>query len=454
MNIATKQSINYLFLIFLYVYCFSILLYMFFYIDQQSLIAANDLIFIVNIIYLIFFYTVILFVIYHYLYSFKFLIVISFVFCYIFVSLNYFLFIIYTSSVFEFTGSDSYNYHFFASQISNTNIISGLNNFLKFTKYGFDDSGFVLYLSIAYSILDSIYLIRLLNILYNALTIYLLYQIATYFIPKHLSFIATITYGISSFSIYYQSSGLKDTIMVLLIVLSFYYYYLYIIRRKLIFVFLFLLIALLLLFFRIPLTVFILTSVFISHLLHYKFNISTFVISILTFSVSLFIASNYHSELIRYTKSYNTTLRTESGIEKPTPFFMASAILAGIYGPLPTVIPTYDKRDTAMHAPSLILKSFLTSFFIFGIYFVFKYKYLNMLPLLLFSYMHIISLSYLAQTFKLRNQLPHFPFFIIVSFFSLGILSYSDRHPVIRQICNVSFVVISALIFFWNYLRF
>jgi hypothetical protein len=207
-------------------------------------------------------------------------------------------------------------------------------------------------------------------------------------------------------------------------------------------------------FFRIPTVIFIFLSIFVAEQLKKGKGKKNILFSLILLVIGVFFTSNYADRITRYTRSYNTILRTKSGIQKPGNFLRSTAALAGIFGPFPTITPVLRNRDTVMHGPTLILKGFLSTYFLFVVYFVWRRKEFNILPILLFSLMHIISLSYLIQTFKLRNHFTYLPFFISLSFYVIYIIHREPDYKRIKFVINGINIGLVLVIFFWNLLRF
>lgn len=422
--------------------------------SNYMLIGDNDLIFWVNFLGLLFFYLLILFCMKFGSYNEIQLVFWVFLYNIVFVLLNIYLFYLYTGEIFEFTGSDSHSYHLFASEYSKLPLIEGIKKFTSFTKYSFDDTGYVFYLSTLYSIFNSPLICRIFNVLLNTFTVILLFRIAKNFMHVKYAFIASMVFGISSYTVYYQSSGLKETLMLLILVLAYYHYYEYLSKSYVKHIILFIFFTLVLMFFRVPLVIFILASVIITEYLKRGRKTNRILITVLALGVVTYIGLIYTEYLTMYVRRFNPTLYTKSGLVAPGNFLRITSIFAGIFGPFPTVTPIEGNQDTVMHASSLILKGFLSTYFIFSFYLCLKRKEFLAFPLILFCILQIVSLSYLVHTFKFRNQFPHMAFLILASFYVINILFHEEGYRRIRKIIfGINFLLVIAL-FSWNYLRF
>ena len=130
-------------------------------------------------------------------------------------------------------------------------------------------------------------------------------------------------------------------------------------------------------------------------------------------------------------------------------------ILAGLIGPLPTLLPNM-KPILSFYAPGLIYKSLISIPFWLGIYHIYKRNMFSYYPIALFVILESASLILILEALELRKSLPHFPFIYIVSF---GFMSYLDSKNYFNQkirnriynLFKISFIVVSFLILFWNF---
>jgi hypothetical protein len=373
----------------------------------------------------------------------------------IFVLLNLSLFYSFTGRSFEFTGSDSAFYDDVANIMADMKIVQSIKWFLLGPKFGFDDLGFPLYLSFIYRAFDTPIMGRLINVVLNAGTAIFLYKIAKRFMAIRLAAISAVVFGTASYTVYYQSSGLKESLMLTLIIYSYLNYCRYVERPNIRHLCKCLFPAFALAFFRVPLVFFILISIGLSEILKNKKRISAVILGGIVLVSTLIGTIYFEEKLISYEQKYNTVLRERGDRPEDASLLLrGTAVGAGLFGPFPTIVPAYENEDTAMHAPSLVLKGFLSIYFIFALFFVLKYKDYSFAPLMLFALIHIISLTYLVHTLKMRNQFPAFPFIILGAFYTIGILSKHPEHTIIKKIINVcNICVVPVVFFFWNFLR-
>lgn len=382
------------------------------------------------------------------------LVTIVLIFNLFFVAVYNYLFWIYHGNFFAFTALDSLSYDYLANYIAQFNFIQGLNAFPG--RIGFDDKGFVVYLTIIYRIIDSPLAVNFLNILLNLVTTLFLYKIGLYFLSKKGAFIAAIVFGTSTYSAFYQASGLKETLMVSLVVASYYFFYKFFDKHYSKYILPAFFFCLLLFFFRVPLVFFIFGSIIITHILRREKGYLSILLSLSILTLIIVLYKSYNTYLLRYVFSFGEVLSIKERLVGANPDFeIITSLVSGIWGPFPTVIPAYGRENLSVLAGSLILKVCLSSYFIIGIYLAFKNRNYYVVPIAVFCLVEILALSYLLESFEFRKGFPHVPFLILIAVYSYEYLHKrkGDYLFIKRSIAFFDIGLIGA-IFFWNYLRF
>ena len=278
-------------------------------------------------------------------------------------------------------------------------------------------------------------------------------------LTQRLAFTGALVYGISSYSIFYQASGLKETLMVFFIISSFYYYTKYIKTDKSLYLIFSILSGFMLMFFRVVIVAIILLSYFISEIIRRRNNIQI-IIPIFIFSLILvtflsnyldFISKLIHAaDFILYYKSFESSyISTNTGV-----FSYTTALMSGIIGPLPTLLPFNGKESLSIYSSGLILKVFLSSYFLFSLKFAWKEKNHIILPIIIFCLIEIMGLSYLLESFELRKAMPHIGLFLLASVYSYEqIHNRYKSHKLIKALILIFNSVFAVLIILWNVLR-
>ncbi len=370
---------------------------------------------------------------------------------YMFVGLFNYLYYYHTGAFFEYTGSDSTMYHAESLKASKSGLIEGVSDFIKYTKYGISDAGMIVYQSFLYKIIGHPLFPRFINVLVNTITVIYLFKISKEFVSMKLAFITALIYGLSSYTIYFQSSGLKETIFIFFIVLSYYYYYKVIYEGQFRYFINLGLVIGILFFFRIPVTIFVLLSFALVEAFRMSYSVKKLALGVLVI-ISFLGFAIYNFEIIiwYFLREDQAIVSLYSGT-----FYQTLSLFAGFYGPLPTIIPAIGSEDVAMYGSGLIVKAFLSSYFIYAIYIVIKDKNHFLIAILVFCLLHIVSLIFLGRAFKVRYVIPYLPFFFLLSAYAFNNLQRGKRRMnffIKKSIITGNFGIY-ILIIIWNVLR-
>jgi hypothetical protein len=157
--------------------------------------------------------------------------------------------------------------------------------------------------------------------------------------------------------------------------------------------------------------------------------------------------------------SYMIYTKEETGMVKSSiGFTYIINILSGLIGPLPTILPSFNKIVLSIYAPGLLYKNFISVFYLFGTIIVFKRKLTQFYPIALFALMETLSLVFILEGLELRKSLPHFPFIYIIAFGFVSFyhngkdISFNTRNR-INKVVNFSVYLVFLTILFWNTIR-
>ena len=415
---------------------FTLILFLNLFVDKFNSVSIYILIF--NILFTVAYHLLL-----YKLLNFKnsFLVIIGFAFNLIFLI---FLLFIYKSNnnwLFEFTGSDSYAYHYFSSKNINKSFYEYINHHLNLTKYGFEDLGNIIYITSIYKLFHDPIAVRFFNLIFSTINCYLLYHLSkNIFKIKYYSLI-TLSFSISSYNLYYISSGLKEIIFIFFILFTFYSFYNLkknVKVKKILFYIFTIFSTLTVLLFRIPTFLFVLISITITQI-KLKLSFILFLISV------VFILSFAYSDLLSIGK-YFFKLNQFSFIDV---FFSP---VSGIFGPFPTYLIQEKFYLNNIYAPSLFIKALLSFFFVCGLVSIYRNKFYKYYPILVFSIVNIISLTLILETFKIRYSIVYLPLFYIISGYGIEIFEKSKIKSK-YLFFNLHFAFIFFIILFFNILR-
>ena len=354
-----------------------------------------------------------------------------------------------------FQSMDSATYHYIAEHITRSYFVDTLSSFPWYI--GNDDKGFVIYASLLYRIIPSNLTLNFFNILLNLATTILIYRLGRFIFSSKGAFLAALIFGCATYTVFYQASGLKETLMVFLTVGGFYYFIQSSEKGSLPLFFLGLLFCVLLTFFRVPIAFFTLISVGIY--LFFKRKRESMLaplVLILSVFIGILFFLLFRKYLPHYTLSFIDILfYKESLIETNIQFASAVSMVAGFFGPFPTIIPFPGKENSSIFAGSLILKVFISAYFFVGTYFSYKNKSAIGIAITVFCLLEIGSLCYLLETLELRKSIPHMLFFVLLAVYGFeNIEKLGSQYKSLKRIILTGNIGFAGVIFAWNTLRF
>jgi hypothetical protein len=207
----------------------------------------------------------------------------------------------------------------------------------------------------------------------------------------------------------------------------------------------------------VPVFLFITGSITVAEIFRYGITTHKIVFISLLFLAIGFIYYAYNDYFTQYYNSFNPAYRDDDfsdEVNRSSYLSMPLSLFAGFFGPFPTLLPGSDFEDVSVYAPTLILKVFISPFFVVGVYFLWLKRNHFLISLAYFCLFQITSLTLLDQTYKLRYAYLHIPFIIIISFYAINHLSkFFNRYIFVRRVINFSYFLLAIFVFLWNYLR-
>ena len=363
--------------------------------------------------------------------------------------LFYIIFISFTGKPFEFHPVDSLWYNHIGYILKNKSfswILSYVSN-----EIGIDDTGFILIVTCIYKIWFSPLAVVICKVLTHTLSVFLLFRIAQSFLSYHYAVIGSVIYGSSLYSVFYEANGLKEIFMIFIVIFSFFWFYRYIETNNITYLIISLLISLILVFFRIPLVLFCFLSFGITIYYQNRAIKPIDALAIITIIIaSIFLYDKFKPLIYRYTgSSVEMTYALKSKSTRGFTFGLSylTAVISGFLGPFPTIMPIAGRENLSMIAPSLFLRVMLSGFFLYGIFYSIKTKYILVFPVIVFSILEIIALIYLLETFELRKALPHMAFVIFITL--LGLQECKKENLFINFMIALSILILIS----WNIFR-
>lgn len=378
--------------------------------------------------------------------------VITMIFILVYTAIFNWLYVDHRGDNFEFTGSDSTTYHYYAIEATHFSYFEGIVNFVEDSKYGYDDSGMIAYLSFLYRIVNDSLFPRLINVLIGLFTAFLLYRIARQILLEKTAFLIAIIYGSASYTIYYISSGLKETIFTLFVVMAFYFYRRYVKSLNMTNLVPMALSIIPIFLFRIPVAVILILAIGLAELFNRKGSTVVWVLGGMFLLVVINYATPYIEILIRYAGATNLNIDEQETVSRG-PLLTLIVIASGIFGPFPTIPATPGHEADSLWAASLILKSMLSIYFVYGCVLVMKSKNAFLMAASIFSILTILSLISIDNTFKVRYVMPYLPLFFLVAGYGFDTIVNSTGYSFMKKTIAPVNILILFLLLFWNILR-
>ena len=374
----------------------------------------------------------------------------------VFIVLNNITSYFYESDFFIFNKADALFYHEHTIRMLDMPIGKAIDYYLSYM--GTDDLGMILVLFPLYHISESNLILNAFYLLIGILTALSIFNISKNFMSHKYAFLASLSYSLASFTIYFQSIGLKESFMIALLVFSFDFYYRFVKSKNIIHLIISLSFIASLLLFRPAVSAMILVSIGISSLLSKK---GTLFIKVISLFIVLGVIANAHliaSIVEGYMHGgfewliYSREL--EGMIIGSITFTYVVNTLSQIIGPLPTIISS-NKIMLTFYASGLVYRILLAFPFWIGAIYIFKTKAYKVYPLIVFVLFEIIALTLLIEGLELRKALPHMPIVFIIAFWFLD--KYDNKIMVFKRskrfklFFKFSMFLLAIIILFWNF---
>jgi hypothetical protein len=384
------------------------------------------------------------------------LIVEVFLYAFLFVFMENLISYFYTDNFFVFSNSDAVFYHESVIEIIDMPFIDGMKHYLK--GMDFDDLGMILILYPLYYVSESNLMLNAFYIFVGILMALSLFSLSRQFMSRKYAFLASLSFSISSFMLFFHSIGLKESFMVMLVVVSFDFYYRFMIKKTILNLMIALMFIGMLMLFRPAVSAMIIGAIGLGTLLSQKGGVGIKVVSFLIFAFLIIIGDAILAEIDKYTTGGFDTLmearEVQGMIIGGIPFTYAVNILSQSVGPLPTVI-SETKVLTMLYTSGLIYRVLLAFPFWLGVIFIIKGKEAKLYPLIIFIIMEMTALTFLMDGLELRKALPHIPIVFVVAFWFLN--QYDMKKIQFKNIkrfrwfFNTSLLVLTLLMFYWNF---
>lgn len=355
---------------------------------------------------------------------------------------------------FVFSESDAIFYDDWGKNLTRDGFQDGITNFLKHNS--FEDLGMVLLAASLYQFFESNLMINLFFLIIGVLSAKYLFKLGINFMSRKYAFLSSVSYSCASFMVWFNSSGLKESVLIFLLIFLFERYYAFRVRKKMYYVFQIILLILAIGFFRPVLSGFFVFSIGMAYIIEEIRNIRgvflalvLIIVGVIAFPVILGIYNNYTAG---GDITYLLAIREYQGmVIGSIGFTYAVNVLSQFFGPLATFSPAKSEL-LSLYAPGLLYRILLGLPFWIGVMSIFHKRMKLFYPILFFIFMEMISLIVILEGLELRKALIHIPFVFIVAFYFLNDQSFLNKIWT-KQIAGIGIIIMVLLIVIWN-LRF
>lgn len=338
----------------------------------------------------------------------------------VFVILSLLLSDYYSDNTFIFSDSDAMQYYNYSSALLERSHEKWIP-YLVDKRWFYDDWGAPIAYTLMFHIAHSKLFVNFCYILLNTIGSICLFKIGKVIMCVRYAYIAALSYAISSYSIFFMGSFLKEEMLVFLVVAGMYMLYMYIQHNKKGYLFMGGLISFAVIFFRPPVALFIWVSYMIYFLLKAKKGIFRSLAILVTILAAVAAFGIIQLSAERYAHGGDVT---ESEEFVNTSAFQKIVLYAGAFiGPFPQLLQ-YDENYTykPLFGAGLLFKLFLPLAFWMGFLKSVRHKYTEVIPLFAFIILEILGLSVALDGLELRKSMPHVPLYILTAFWFLSMI--------------------------------
>lgn len=353
---------------------------------------------------------------------------------------------------FVFSKADAMRYYNDGMRMSQMSLINSYHYITDIQGYGTDDLGAFLWISTMFRIVPSQQFLNMSYCIIGTVSALMLFDIGRNFMPRRYAFMAALCFSSASFIITHSAQCLKETIMACIIIIPFNLFITYIRKRNNKYLWLTILSSMLIFLFRVPTALLLLFSFGLTWaLLHLTSKTAILLSGVFIIGISFTPVFSYSYD--RYLKGGNT----EAIIERKNELAGNGGIVnqladpvAAMVGPFPSVrIKTI--KPTILYASGLLYRFLLSVPFFLGAYFIFKKRYIEMYPFVIFFVINAIGVSISVKGLETRLSIPHLAMVYIVAFWFLAKYDYEQiSWRISSKLSYGYFIAVFALCLLWN----
>ena len=333
----------------------------------------------------------------------------------------------YEGDTWMFSKSDALYYYNESSKAARLGIFRGFKYILDTS--GSDDWGALMFFTVLMYIAPYKLLLNTMYFLFGAITSVMLFRTGKAFMSESYAFMAALAYCTSSYVMFFHCTFLKESLFVMIVVSVLYFHTRAVSLQSRKFLVYASIGIVLIFFFRPPVAAILAASVFVYYgITMRKTALSLFLylaaIGLLAVSVSV-ISTNFE----RYTAggSVDAMVNETNNGAYSGGFNYFVSIFGALFGPFPSVFSSSNGPSVLeFFGAGLTYKLFLIIPFWYGVYSVFKNKVIEMIPIMMFVLVEMLSTGMTMASLELRKVLLHVPFMFTLIFYGLykGFIPY------------------------------
>ena len=350
---------------------------------------------------------------------------------------------------FGFNPADSLRYHDLAIK-SRYLSFSELFHFLKNQNLNIDDYGFPIIQYAIYSVVNTEHGALILSLFTNSLAITIsaivFLKLSEKLLPQKIAYLGAIILGFSPFAVFASVSNLKENYLILFVILAFYYLYKFLQKPGFLKILLFGIFTAIVFLFRYSVA-YMLIICFATGIIASLKNIRKLIpllAVIIVICCILFIDSIF--ALI--TTDVNIGYWLEVKLDRVDSHMVGIIVnlISTTVGPLPNFLLDADSNQSMlMYNSFVLLKIFISYFYLIGIWLIIKNKEYKLYPILTFVFLHSIMIFVTFFSMHLRFQWPQIPAFLIISgygFYNFNKEGHRSKYSKIYVLVSVMLIIV------------
>ena len=359
---------------------------------------------------------------------------------------------IYDGDTFMFNKGDAILYYNDSIRADRVGFLQNMAFIMK--KWEFDDWGSFFFDSLLMSIIPDKLFLNFAYMLCGVISSVLIFRIGRHYMPDAYAFLGALAFGTSSYIISFHCTFLKESLFVTLILCTMYNICRLIHKESNFAPFGSILFLTLLFFFRPAVAAFIIMSSSVYFAIKKRSSALSIFMYLGIFVVFLVAMKSMMDMADRYSSGGEEKLAL-SGNDKAYSggFNTFVNLFGGFCGPFPTIFTRQGEMPSSIQffAAGLTYKLFLILPFWSGVFFVFKNKMLELIPITMFILVEMLACGMVVASLELRKVMPHIPLIYIIAFY--GLSKWEETKFLQRIPESLIYIIAIGILILWNIIK-